>query len=495
MSEPFQSTTQQFLDIYDITNNFVIMKDGTVSVILTVDAMNFGLLAEEEQDAIMYAYAGLLNSLNYPIQIIVQSRTKDVTAYLKLLQEQESVTENETMRRRIGMYREFVGNLIHERNVLDKKFYVVIPASSLELGFMTASSVLPGSASFDIKTVERSVILEKAQNLLDPKRDHLIAQFARIGLYSRQLNTQEIIQLFYVRYNPEAAEGQQIGESNMYTTPLVRASVQESAMINAAQAQQGTPASTTDTAQPQKQPVTPQAEQPAPTGIGTPPQTPPQTVADQTVPSTTAAPQQPSTAMGAAAVTPAAAPVPPANQTGPAQPVLPPAPELPEDAPIAPQPETKTNMKPSPTAGTTPEDAINTAATGGTQTSPSTPAAATQTTIPNQAQTNPEPRPNDALSAAPEASSEVSTADVSGIPQPVASQASTTPPAATVTTPASAPAPAQTAGVSSESPDEQATQHDLDAAIQQIGGTQPDTGTTAAKPAAPDGDLPALPEI
>lgn len=234
MADIIQSTTQQFLDIFDITNNFVIMKDGTVSTILTVDAMNFGLLAEEEQDAIMYAYAGLLNSLNYTVQIIIQSQTKDVTSYLKVLQEQEIEAENETMRRRIRMYREFVGNLIHERNVLDKKFYVVIPATALEMGFLATSSILPGSKSFDISSVERSLIIEKAKNLLDPKRDHLIAQFARIGLFSRQLATQEIIQLFYIRYNPEAIEGQQIGESSSYSTPLVKASIQENFMNSAA---------------------------------------------------------------------------------------------------------------------------------------------------------------------------------------------------------------------------------------------------------------------
>lgn len=238
MSEVIQSTTQQFLDIFDITNNYVIMKDGTASVILTVDAMNFGLLAEEEQDAIMYAYAGLLNSLNYPIQILVQSRTKDVTAYLKLLQEQEVSTDNQTMQHRIRMYREFVSNLIHERNVLDKKFYVVIPATAIEMGIASVKGLLPGQAQVDLSALERSVLLEKAQNLLDPKRDHLIAQFARIGLYSRQLNTQEIIQLFYVRYNPEAAEGQQIGESSSYTTPLVKASMQGAAIAAITQASQ-----------------------------------------------------------------------------------------------------------------------------------------------------------------------------------------------------------------------------------------------------------------
>ncbi|MCA9369940.1 hypothetical protein KC686_02165, partial [Candidatus Woesebacteria bacterium] len=216
-----QSTTQEYLDIYDITNNLVVMKDGSTSMILTVDAMNFGLLAEEEQDAVMYAYAGLLNSLNYPIQVIVKSQTKDVTSYLQRLKEQEIKASSRLNQERIGRYREFVSNLIRERNVLDKKFYVVIPATAIELGIVPASSVLPGKQSFNAESVDKPVLLEKAQTVLEPKRDHIVSQFARIGLYSRQLETQEIIQLFYVSYNPEAAEGQQLGETQSYASPLV----------------------------------------------------------------------------------------------------------------------------------------------------------------------------------------------------------------------------------------------------------------------------------
>lgn len=221
-----QSTTQQFLDIYDITNDVVIMKDGSTAIIISVDAMNFGLLAEEEQDGIMYAYASLLNSLNYPIQIVIRSQTKDVTGYLLLLREQEEITQNKIMRQRIRAYRDFVANLIHERNVLDKKFYVCIPANSIELGILPPSTVIPGSKPFDISTVEKSVILEKARTILEPKRDHLISQFARIGLFSRQLTSQEIIQMFYISYNPEAAEGQQLADTSNYTTPLVTAGVE-----------------------------------------------------------------------------------------------------------------------------------------------------------------------------------------------------------------------------------------------------------------------------
>lgn len=224
--QTIKSTTQAFLDIYDISNDIVMMKDGSVAMILTVDALNFGLLAEEEQDAIIYAYAGLLNSLNYNIQILIRSQTKDVTGYLRLLEEQEVQATTRRQKDQISRYRQFVTNLIRERNVLDKKFYVVIPANALEMGAITAQSVIPGVKSPTVDMLDRTVLLERARNNLEPKRDHLIAQFGRIGLYARQLQTQDIIQLFYTAYNPEAGEGQQLTDSNSYTTPVVQARFQ-----------------------------------------------------------------------------------------------------------------------------------------------------------------------------------------------------------------------------------------------------------------------------
>jgi len=221
VAPPIHSTTQQFIEIFDITNDVVIMKDGSTSMIITVDAMNFGLLAEEEQDAVMYSYAGLLNSLTYPVQIVIHSQTKDVTNYLNLLRDQETKATSAVKQAFIRQYREFVGELIKERNVLDKKFYIVVTAKSLEMGLLPPQTVVPGVRQIDISTVERSIIMEKARTLLEPRRDHLIGQFGRLGLYARQLQTQEIIQLFYTSYNPEAAEGQQITNTSDYVTSVV----------------------------------------------------------------------------------------------------------------------------------------------------------------------------------------------------------------------------------------------------------------------------------
>ncbi len=349
-----QSTTQEFLDIHDITNDLVIMKDGTTSLVLTVDAMNFGLLAEEEQDSIIYAYAGLLNSLNYPIQVLVKSQTKDVTSYLRLLEEQEMQANTPENRQRIRRYREFVANLIHERNVLDKKFYVVIPASPLELGLLTADSVIPGRQTFDVTSVERSVLLEKAKNILEPKRDHLISQFARIGLFSRQLATQEIIQYFYTSYNPEASEGQEIADSNSYSTPLVKASfegfaMQQSDSTNTNLQQPGTPEVAPQMPPTSQEPILPQepevAPEPPPEPVAEAPVIPTEPVAP-TEP--TAPPAEPQPAIEAPPILtglmmepppPVESPVVPAVPTAPTlptEPVLPTAPTLPTEPVVPP---------------------------------------------------------------------------------------------------------------------------------------------------------------
>lgn len=219
-----RSTTQEFLDVYDIVNDMILLKDGTAAVILQIGTMNFSLLAEQEQDAVIFTYGSLLNSLNYQIQISIQSQTKDATKYLRLLDEQITKASSDRKANLIKKYRDFVAALIKERNVLQKRFYITVPASPGEMGLISASGVLPGKTVFDISTVEKSILLEKALNILEPRKDHLTAQFNRLGLYVRQLSTQEIIQNFYINYNPEAAEGQEISSSENYTTPLVRAS-------------------------------------------------------------------------------------------------------------------------------------------------------------------------------------------------------------------------------------------------------------------------------
>lgn len=207
--QPLTSTTQHHLPVHDIQENLVILKDGAASMVIETTAVNFGLLSEKEQDAIIYAYAALLNSLNFSIQILIRSERKDITAYLELLAQAEKKQSSIKKRDWIRRYRAFIGDTVQRRNILDKKFYLVIPFSSLELGSVKSLSaaVSPLKAKADAPVrlpAPLDEIIRKAQTALVPKRDHILRQLERIGLTARQLNNQELLSLLYRTYNPGA---------------------------------------------------------------------------------------------------------------------------------------------------------------------------------------------------------------------------------------------------------------------------------------------------
>ncbi len=196
-----KATTQEHLDIHLIKEHLIILKDGSAAMVLQTSAINFGLLSEEEQDAAIYGYAGMLNSLSFPIQILLRSVRKDITQYLEYVDEQIQNTRSQKIKEQIIKYRAFIKSLVKENKVLEKKFYVVIPYSTYEMG-ITANQFNPFAKSPQKPTYDDDYIFNKAKLTLYPRRDHLIRQLARIGLQARQLNTQELVTLFYRIYNP-----------------------------------------------------------------------------------------------------------------------------------------------------------------------------------------------------------------------------------------------------------------------------------------------------
>ena len=195
-------STQSFTDIDDIINDIVLLRGGSAALVLEINAINFGLFSEREQDATLYAYAQLVNSLTFSIQIVISSKRKDITEYLKRIDDYLAKTHSPKISDQISKYREFIKAIVRQSNVLDKKFYVVIPYSVLETGIGSALGTLfsPKSGSGSIPKEEFAT---RAINNLAPKRDHLIRLLARIGLRARQLNSSELLQLFYEFYNPD----------------------------------------------------------------------------------------------------------------------------------------------------------------------------------------------------------------------------------------------------------------------------------------------------
>lgn len=216
---PIRASTQEHLEIEDIKDNIIILKDGSCCLILATTAINFGLLSEKEQDALIYAYAALLNSLTFPIEIVIRSKRKDVTSYLKLLEGEILKQTNKLLQEQMKKYQKFVEDTVKKNNVLDKSFYVIIPFSTLELGATKAlGTVVRRQKGLPYP---KDYILERAKMNLYPKKDHLIRQFNRLGLKTKELTTQEAIQLFYDIYNPESGF-QKLAAGQEYAAPIVQ---------------------------------------------------------------------------------------------------------------------------------------------------------------------------------------------------------------------------------------------------------------------------------
>jgi len=207
---PIRASTQENLPIEDIKNNLVILKDGSCALVLSVSSVNFDLLSEREQEAIIYAYGALLNSLTFSIQIMIRSQRKDISSYLEILEKQEvKKAGSPLLVKLINSYRKFVADMVKKNNVLDKKFYVVIPFSALELGVaQTLTSIFRRNQGLPFP---EEYILAKAQTALSPKKDHLIRLFARLGLVARQLENKELAQLYYLIYNSEKSPKKETG--------------------------------------------------------------------------------------------------------------------------------------------------------------------------------------------------------------------------------------------------------------------------------------------
>lgn len=202
---PIRASTQSFTEIETVDNDMVMFTDGSCAVVITATAVNFGLLSEKEQDAIIYAYAGLLNSLSFPIEILIRTQHKDVTAYLKILEDSEKKQKNPKLAASIHGYRQFVAATVKEKDVLDKKFYIVIPFSYLELG-ASASILIGGGNKKRGLPFPRPYIYERALTVLNPKKDHIIRLLNRIGLQAKVLTSGQLTRLFFEIYNQGAPQ-------------------------------------------------------------------------------------------------------------------------------------------------------------------------------------------------------------------------------------------------------------------------------------------------
>jgi hypothetical protein len=198
------STTQELIPVIDVADGVVIYKNGGAALIMESTSLNFGLLSEREQQGVIASYAGLLNSFNFPVQIVVRSQRKDITNYMRYLDAAKNKISNEKLLALMKDYKNFIKEAIQKRNVLSKLFYIIIPFTPYELG-VTKSVAVTFSPGKGEKTLPfaRNYVVRKARVALYPKRDHLIRQAQRLGVRLKPLGNEELITLFYDIYNQD----------------------------------------------------------------------------------------------------------------------------------------------------------------------------------------------------------------------------------------------------------------------------------------------------
>jgi hypothetical protein len=205
-TSPVKASTQSFIEIETVRDDILLKKDFSGCIVIEVGAVNFWLLSAEEQTSMIYAYSSLLNSLSFPVQVLILSKKIDVSAYLDYLTNKISTQSNQVMHTRLESYREFIKNVVKKNVVLERRYFFTIPFTPLEMGVAGANT----------KSLHTEYVISRAKTSLYPKRDNLLRLLAKVGLRASVLQEQALTELYYNLYNPSAT-GRQLAPVESYT--------------------------------------------------------------------------------------------------------------------------------------------------------------------------------------------------------------------------------------------------------------------------------------
>jgi hypothetical protein len=216
-----KETTQAHLPIADIRNGILVLKDGSLRLVMIVSTVNFDLKSEAEQNALIYAYQNFINSLEFPIQIVMQSRKLDLGGYLVQLEGRLAQTQNELLKMQIEYYIDFINKLLKVANIMNKRFFIVIPYFPPVIKKMDFWSKFKTALTTKETLVDMTHFEEYRKELV--QRAQVIASgLGVLGLRAVQLSTQELIELLYQTYNPELAIREKLVPAQQLAVPVVQ---------------------------------------------------------------------------------------------------------------------------------------------------------------------------------------------------------------------------------------------------------------------------------
>lgn len=215
-------STQGALKFAETRDGVIVLKDGNLRQVLLCSSINFSLKSEQEQNAIIFAYQNFLNSLNFPVQILMQSKKLDLSRYLAKLDEKAKAQKNELLRLQTLDYIDFIKRLINLANIMDKRFYIVVP-------FMVAprvaapkfSTKLGGNQAKEIQPILTPEEFSKYKKELEQRVQVIQSGLGSIGIRTALLSTQQIIELLYAVYNPEEAAKEKLIEAGSLQSEII----------------------------------------------------------------------------------------------------------------------------------------------------------------------------------------------------------------------------------------------------------------------------------
>ncbi|HQU07743.1 MAG: hypothetical protein B7X04_02675 [Parcubacteria group bacterium 21-54-25] len=208
MTKPRATAAQTFVPVKEIRNGVIILKDGGYRGVLICSSVNFGLKSAGEQAAIISGFQTFLNTLDFPVEIVVQSRKMDIRPYLSLLAEKEKDQQTELLRIQLREYMAFVRSFTENSNIMTKSFYVLVPyapegaaAAKKALGGLIH---MGGSTAGNARAQTKS--FEESHAQLEQRMALVASSLSATGVRAVPLGTEEIIELLYRSFNPGELE-------------------------------------------------------------------------------------------------------------------------------------------------------------------------------------------------------------------------------------------------------------------------------------------------
>lgn len=198
-------TTQEFVPIQEIRDGIVVLKDGSMRAIVLASSLNFALKSSDEQSAIITQFQYFLNSLDFSVQIFIQSKRLDIRPYIALLEGRYKEQATELMKIQTREYIEFIKTFVENSSIMTKSFFIVIPYSPPAM----TTSKNPIS-KFVRKESEEKILaneqFEEYRSQLEQRTGVVEQGLVRCGIRVAELGTEEVVELYYKIFNPGETE-------------------------------------------------------------------------------------------------------------------------------------------------------------------------------------------------------------------------------------------------------------------------------------------------